>query len=198
MTCQPRQQHRRRQTCGQHQRHRRPSHRRRRQHPVFTVSQSNLSTLDTVVDVTLGASSNISAATFASISYTNAAGNVVTLTTSARDSSILEQWCQRQDCSGSTVAPVITVTVADDAIYEQSEDLVLDISNPVNATIGNNSATGVILDESDDPANPGSKHRRRQTCGQRLLTPWQRRQAASSTPSPYQTPPASPSATRLA
>ncbi|MCP5916088.1 hypothetical protein NL317_29130, partial [Klebsiella pneumoniae] len=58
--------------------------------------------------------------------------------------------------AGQMAAPVITVTVADDVIYEQSEDLVLAISNPVNATIGTNSATGVILDESNDHANPGS------------------------------------------
>ena len=111
----------------------------------FTVSQSNLSTLDTVVDVTLGASSNISAADLAGISYTNAAGNVVTLTTSAQIQAFLDNGASVKIAAGSTVAPVITVTVADDAIYEQSEELVLNISNPSNATIGNNSATGVIL-----------------------------------------------------
>ena len=113
--CQPRPQHRRRQTRGQHQRHRRPTIEGVDNTLVFTVSQSNLSTLDTVVDVTLGASSNISAADLASISYTNAAGNVVTLTTSAQIQAFLDnESSPRQDCSGSTVAPVITNTVADE------------------------------------------------------------------------------------
>ena len=100
-----------------------------RQHPrIYRLKVTSV--IDTVVDVTLGASSNISAADLASISYTNAAGNVVTLTTSARIQTFLNNGASVKIAAGDTVAPVITVTVADDAIYEQSEELVLDISNP--------------------------------------------------------------------
>ncbi|MCG3879282.1 Calx-beta domain-containing protein, partial [Psychrobacter sp. Ps6] len=123
---------------------------------IFSVTQSNLSNLDTTVTVTLGASNTVEAADIASISYTNADGVVVSLTTSAQIQDFLTNGANVTIPAGQTTAPVITVTIADDVVYEQTEDLVLEISTPVNATIGTDSATGVILDESNDPANPGS------------------------------------------
>ena len=123
---------------------------------IFTVTQTNLSNLDTTVKVSLGATNTVEAADIASISYTNAAGVVVSLTTATQIQDFLANGASVTIPAGQTAAPVITVTIADDVVYEQSEDLVLAISTPVNATIGTNSATGVILDESNDPANPGS------------------------------------------
>ncbi|MFP3457407.1 hypothetical protein R0J89_14235, partial [Psychrobacter sp. SIMBA_152] len=81
---------------------------------------------------------------------------LVSLTTTAQIDAFLTNGANVTIPAGQTTAPVITVTIADDVVYEQSEDLVLAISTPVNATIGTDSATGVILDESNDPANPGS------------------------------------------
>ncbi|MEL0621300.1 hypothetical protein, partial [Psychrobacter proteolyticus] len=83
-------------------------------------------------------------------------GVVVSLTTATQIDTFLTNGASVTIPAGETAAPVITVTIADDVVYEQSEDLVLEIGSPVNATIGTNSATGVILDESNDPANPGS------------------------------------------
>ncbi|MLS00635.1 hypothetical protein DQI88_23365, partial [Salmonella enterica subsp. enterica] len=65
--------------------------------------------------------------------------------------------------AGSLSAPAITVTVIDDLVYEQSEDLVLNIAvdanSPTPATVGTGTATGVILDEdqrvnTNNPNNP--------------------------------------------
>uniref|UniRef100_UPI0036D2E263 Calx-beta domain-containing protein n=1 Tax=Psychrobacter sp. R86515 TaxID=3093855 RepID=UPI0036D2E263 len=123
---------------------------------IFSVTQTNLSNLDTTVNVSLGAANTVEAADIASISYTNATGVVVSLTTATQIQDFLANGASVTIPAGETAAPVITVTIADDVVYEQSEDLVLEIGSPVNATIGTNSATGVILDESNDPANPGS------------------------------------------
>ncbi|MCP6576611.1 hypothetical protein NL496_28345, partial [Klebsiella pneumoniae] len=87
----------------------------------------------------LGATNTVEAADIASISYTNAAGVVVSLTTATQIQDFLANGASITIPAGQMAAPVITVTVADDVIYEQSEDLVLAISNPVNATIGTNS-----------------------------------------------------------
>ncbi|MFP3353477.1 Calx-beta domain-containing protein, partial [Pseudoalteromonas sp. SIMBA_153] len=84
------------------------------------------------------------------------AGVLFSLTTTAQIDAFLTNGANVTIPAGQTTAPVITVTIADDVVYEQSEDLVLAISTPVNATMGTDSATGVILDESNDPANPGS------------------------------------------
>ena len=114
---------------------------------VFTVSQDKVSNFDTTVNVKLGASDNsIEAADIASISYTNAAGTVVTLSTQADIADFLTNGATITIKAGQTAAPAITVTVVDDAIYEQSEEMVLEISSPVNATLGGASATGVVLD----------------------------------------------------
>lgn len=48
----------------------------------------------------------------------------------------------------------ITVTVVGDAVYEPDETFTVNLSNPVNATVGTGSATGTI--QNDDPvAQPG-------------------------------------------
>ncbi|MBO1530100.1 cadherin-like domain-containing protein, partial [Psychrobacter sp. F1192] len=115
---------------------------------IFDVSQDNLSNFDTIVDVKLNTvNSTIEAADVASISYTNSDGIVVTLGTQAEIQDFLTNGASVKIAAGSTKAPVITITVADDDVYEQSEDLVLDISNAQNATIGTDSATGTIYDE---------------------------------------------------
>src|SRR5699024_4728024 len=100
---------------------------------------------DTTVDVKLNtADSAINAADIASIVYTNAAGVEITLSTTAQIQDFLTNGTSVKIPAGSTSAPVITITVVDDNVYETSEDLVLDISNAVNATIGTSSATGTI------------------------------------------------------
>jgi hypothetical protein len=121
---------------------------------VFTVSQTNLSTVDTTVLVqgTLG---DISAADLTSISYTNAVGTVVTLSTPAEIASFFSTGVTVKIPAGSTVAPVITFTATDDTIFEQSESFSVAISAPVNATLGTTSATGTILDE--DSTAPTTK-----------------------------------------
>ena len=125
---------------------------------AFVVSQDNVSNFDTIVDVSLG-NSSIEAVDIASIVYTNSAGVEVTLSTTAQITAFLTNGDSIKISAGSINAPTITVTVVDDTIYEQSEALVLNISNPTNATVGTASATGTILDEdqavnTDNPNNP--------------------------------------------
>ncbi len=119
----------------------------------FTVSQNNQSNFDTTVDVKLNSgASDIDAADIDSIVYTDATGTEITLTTQAEIQDFLDNGVSVKIEAGSTEAPVITINVADDAIYEKSEDLVLDISNPSNAAIGpNGSATGTIEDNDTAP-----------------------------------------------
>ncbi|RVU80683.1 hypothetical protein EOL70_31100, partial [Leucothrix sargassi] len=99
----------------------------------------------------------------ASISYTNAAGVVVTLDKLSDIQAFLTNGATVSIPAGSLSAPAITVTVIDDVVYEQSEDLVLNIAvdanSPTPATVGTGTATGVILDEdqrvnTNNPNNP--------------------------------------------
>ena len=112
---------------------------------VFTVSQTNLSTVDTTVLVkgTLGA---ISAADLTSISYTNAAGTVVTLSTPSDIASFFSTGVTVKIPAGSTSAPVITFTAANDVIFEQAESFSVAISAPVNASLGTDRGTATISD----------------------------------------------------
>ena len=115
---------------------------------VFTVSQTNLSTVDTTVLVkgTLG---DISVADLTSISYTNAAGTVVTLSTPTDIASFFSTGVTVKIPAGLTAAPVITFTASNDTIFEQSESFSVVISAPVNAVLGSlvtQSATGTIFD----------------------------------------------------
>ncbi|WP_351058541.1 Calx-beta domain-containing protein, partial [Psychrobacter sp. TB20-MNA-CIBAN-0197] len=124
---------------------------------AFTVSQNNVSNFDSTVDVKLNSGdSDIDAADISSIVYTDENGTEITLSTQAQIQDFLTNGASVKIAAGQTKAPVIIITVADDDVYEQSEDLVLDISNAQNATIGTDSATGTILDESDDPNDPGT------------------------------------------
>ncbi|UEC25584.1 hypothetical protein [Psychrobacter sanguinis] len=50
--------------------------------------------------------------------------------------------------------PSIAITPKQDDIYEQLETLGMNLSSPVNATIGTGTATGDILDESDNSEDP--------------------------------------------
>jgi hypothetical protein len=43
----------------------------------------------------------------------------------------------------------IAVTIIDDAVIEGAETFTVDLSNPVNATIGDNQGTGTIIDDDD-------------------------------------------------
>jgi len=130
---------------------------------IFSVTQTNLSNLDTTVNVSLGGNNTVEAADIASISYTNAAGVVVTLDKLTDIQAFLTNGATVNIPAGSTSAPAITVTVIDDVVYERSEDLVLNIaiptSSPTAATVGTSTATGAILDEdqrvnTNNPNNP--------------------------------------------
>ncbi|MGP9493181.1 Calx-beta domain-containing protein, partial [Psychrobacter sp. AOP7-B1-24] len=121
---------------------------------VFEVSQNNLSEFPTTVDVKL-ANSTIEAVDIASINYTDLNGTVVFLDNIADIQAFLDEGVQVNIPVGSITAPVITFTVVDDAVYEQSESIVLEISNPMNATIGTASDSGTIFDQSSNSNNPG-------------------------------------------
>ena len=122
---------------------------------AFTVSQDNVSNFDTTVTVKVGTTSVAVAADIASISYTNAAGILVDLTTQADIQNFFNNGVSVKIPAGSTSAPIINITAFNDDIYEQSEILVLQISNPTNANLGVTSGTGTIFDESNNPNDPG-------------------------------------------
>ncbi|WP_201538276.1 VCBS domain-containing protein [Psychrobacter sanguinis] len=117
---------------------------------VFTVSQTKISNFDTTVTVSLGAS-DIDASDIASITYTNANGEAVTLSTQAQIQNFFEKGDKVTIPAGSTQASAIIITVVDDTVYEKSEQMVLEISRPVNAVLGQASDKATILDE--DAAN---------------------------------------------
>ncbi|MDN3440926.1 Calx-beta domain-containing protein, partial [Psychrobacter sp. APC 3279] len=130
---------------------------------IFSVTQTNLSNLDTTVNVSLGNNNTVEAADIASISYTNADGVLVTLDKLSDIQTFLADGATVNIPAGSLSAPAITVTVIDDVVYERSEELVLNIaiptSSPTPATVGTSTATGVILDEdqrvnTNNPNNP--------------------------------------------
>ncbi|WP_227669518.1 Calx-beta domain-containing protein [Psychrobacter sp. NG254] len=131
---------------------------------IFSVTQTNLSNLDTTVNVSLDGNNTVEAADIASISYTNAAGGLVTLDKLSDIQTFLADGATVNIPAGSLSAPAITVTVIDDVVYERSENLVLNIAIPTNsptpATVGTGTATGVILDEdqrvnnTNNPNNP--------------------------------------------
>ena len=123
---------------------------------VFTVGQNNVSNFDTTVVVTLD-TSTLSATDIDTISYTNASGTLITLSTLTDIQNFLTNGDSVRIPAGNKNAPAITVTVIDDNIYEQSENIVLTISNASNATVGSNaSATGTVLDEDNGNPNDGS------------------------------------------
>ncbi|MBH0097405.1 hypothetical protein I6E61_13505, partial [Psychrobacter sp. NZS113] len=125
---------------------------------VFEVSQNNLSEFPTTVDVKL-ADSTIEAADIASISYTDINGKVIFLDNVTDIQTFLDEGIQVTIPAGSTSAPAITFTVVDDLVYEQSDSLVLEISNPINASIGTATDSATIFDEdaADGTVNEGDK-----------------------------------------
>ncbi|WP_201568897.1 Calx-beta domain-containing protein, partial [Psychrobacter sp. JCM 18900] len=127
---------------------------------VFTISQNQISNFDTLVDVKLSDTSSIEVADITSISYVGIDGVTVFLSNANDIQDFLTNGASVKIPAGQSSAPAINVTVANDTIYEQSESIVLDVvintNSPTPATISINSATGTILDESDDPQNPAA------------------------------------------
>ena len=95
---------------------------------VYEVSQTNPSNFDTVAHVSL--SGAVSAADVASISYTDANGVVQTVTDPAAIQALFTNGFDVKIPAGATSAPAITITPAQDDIYEVSEALTLTISSP--------------------------------------------------------------------
>ena len=117
---------------------------------VFTVTQDKESALDTTVklDLDLG---TVETEDITSIVYTNSSGVVVTLDDSTEINNFVTNGDTLKISAGNTSAPVITITVADDLVYEVSETLTMSISTPVNATLGTSSDTATIVDNEDKP-----------------------------------------------
>ena len=122
----------------------------------YTVAQSNISNLDTAVQVTVDPSSDVEAADIASIVYTNAAGNQITITGDTAIQDVLDGTTvlEVNVAAGSTQAAAITVTTVNDDVYENSEQLSFLITGADNADIDSTIATGTVLDESDNAADP--------------------------------------------
>ncbi|WP_220034759.1 beta strand repeat-containing protein [Psychrobacter fozii] len=122
----------------------------------YTVEQDNESNFDTTVQVSVDSSSDIEASDIASITYTNSSGNVVTITGSTAIQAVLDGTTvlDVKVPTGSTVAPIITVTTNNDDIYENSEQLSFVITNADNAYIDSTVATGTILDEDAADGTP--------------------------------------------
>ncbi|MBF0659871.1 hypothetical protein IPZ60_14110, partial [Psychrobacter sp. NG25] len=125
---------------------------------AFTISQDNVSNFDTEVSVSLGTNNAIVAADIDQISYTVDGGVDVVITNPAEIADFLASGTVTIP-AGSTFTPVITVTAKDDDIFENSEDLVLDISTDANvASVSptEGSATGTISDEDNGDTTDGS------------------------------------------
>ncbi|MDZ7818211.1 MAG: hypothetical protein U5K55_06180, partial [Aliarcobacter sp.] len=116
---------------------------------VYTVSQTNLSNFDTTVDLAITLN-EVEVSDITSITYTNSTGTVVTLSDSTAINNFVTNGTTLKIESGQTSAPVITITVSDDTIYEIEESLSMSISNPTNATLGTSTDTATIEDEDKD------------------------------------------------
>jgi len=121
---------------------------------VFEVSQSLVSSADTSVKVNL-AGTGITASDLTSIEYTNATGAVVKLTDPTDIANFLTNGDNVRIEAGSLTAPVITLTVADDSVYEGDETVTATISEAANSigapTIAKATDTGVIKDNDSQP-----------------------------------------------
>ncbi|WP_320158596.1 Calx-beta domain-containing protein [Psychrobacter sp. NZS113] len=122
----------------------------------YTVEQDNESNFDTIVQVSVDPSSDIEASDIASITYTNSSGNAVTITGSTAIQAVLDGTTvlDVKVPSGSTAAPIITVTTNNDDIYESSEQLSFVVISADNAEIDSTVATGTILDEDAADGTP--------------------------------------------
>ncbi|WP_169794698.1 hypothetical protein, partial [Psychrobacter phenylpyruvicus] len=117
----------------------------------FEVSQTNPSNEDTTVDVNLGSDSSIEPEDIEKIEYTDVDGNPVVLETPEEIADFLENGATVLIPAGETKAPAIKLTPKDDDIYEVSEDVVLEISSPQGAKLGESiKDTAVIKDEADE------------------------------------------------
>ena len=123
----------------------------------FTLTQNVASDQDSSVKVTLdGSSPDITASDIARLQYTKADGTEV----NTADQSVIANFLTNGDdvliAAGSKTSTV-TFTIADDSAYEQTENLGLVISNPVNPngiSITTDTDSGVILDEDATNGTP--------------------------------------------
>ncbi|XPV69498.1 MAG: beta strand repeat-containing protein [Halarcobacter sp.] len=121
---------------------------------VYTVSQNNVSEFDTTVDLSMTLN-EVEVEDITSIVYTDSNGNVVTLDDATEINNFVTNGAELKIEAGDTSAPEITITIANDAIYEKSEALSMSISNAVNATIGTATDGATIYDEdSTTPSSP--------------------------------------------
>ena len=118
----------------------------------FTVSQDKLSEFDTTVDLdlTLG---TVEVEDIDTITYTNSSGTIVVLNTTSEINDFVSNGDTLKVEAGNLNAPAIVITVAEDNIYEASEVLTMEISNPSNAILGTNSDTGEIKDINTLPTS---------------------------------------------
>ncbi|UEC25583.1 hypothetical protein [Psychrobacter sanguinis] len=117
---------------------------------VFNIEQSGLSDKATSVTVKLDLQ-DVDASDIDSIVLTNTDGSTQTITVADAIAGI------KVSIPAGTAAddmPSIAITPKQDDIYEQLETLGMNLSSPVNATIGTGTATGDILDESDNSEDP--------------------------------------------
>ena len=121
----------------------------------FEISQTNESNFDTTVQFTLDLG-EIEAADIDSITYTDANGTTVTVSDIA---DFITNGVELTIPANSTAKPVVTITPVDDAIFEKSEAFSANISAPVNAKLGTDSADAQIDDETtpNEPPREGDK-----------------------------------------
>lgn len=117
---------------------------------VFNIEQSGLSDKATSVTVKLDLQ-DVDASDIDSIVLTNTDGSTQSISVADAINGV-----SVTIPTGATSNPTFTITPKQDAIYEVSEDFSMSISNPVNATVGTDSATGTILDEDNGDPNDGS------------------------------------------
>ncbi|WP_071625523.1 Calx-beta domain-containing protein [Poseidonibacter lekithochrous] len=114
----------------------------------FTVSQDVVSTLDVLVNINLNLG-EAEVEDFAFIEYTNSAGTLVTLSSQVDIQNFVDNGATISIPAGSTTAPLISLFVKNDIIYEISEELSMTISSPVNGILGVTEAFGTIFDDTD-------------------------------------------------
>ncbi|MBU3600741.1 tandem-95 repeat protein, partial [Polynucleobacter sp. 30F-ANTBAC] len=122
---------------------------------LFKVEQSNASTLPTDIVVSLGLGT-VEAADISSITYVAADGTTVVPVTVADLVAGLALTIPATPDGSAPWSPVFTITATQDAIYEVSEALTMNLalgSGETDATLGNAQATGTILDEDATTAS---------------------------------------------
>ncbi|MBS9773506.1 MAG: tandem-95 repeat protein, partial [Gammaproteobacteria bacterium] len=128
----------------------------------FNVKLDKPSTKDTLVDVKVDlAKTNVEPKDITKITYTDETGQPKEIKDPAKIKAIIEgtEVLTINMKPGAEKTP-IKLTVADDEVYEQSEDISLTISQATNddgVTIGTNTAKGTIDDESSNRNDPLDK-----------------------------------------